>query len=492
MTHTGTRSDEPLRPAGRRPGVFSGRRFALTLALATGLLGPSSPPALADDGSQQVVVATVYSQSGGTSTETATVSSLQQCPTYSGPGTMQELGRQGFVPVTFPSTAWALSDVLKCLQPTPVTLTGQQGGVTVLNADGSPQTDRGSQLSSSDLAAPGSTDFNNPGEAPVVSNLGTAIRYDRPWRGQSDLDYLDQVTDGVNGQSQPVQIEVFEGPLLTVIVDASQTTVPAGGGVTFSATVTGPDATGLSYNWSFDGTAPNSTSPTPQVTFATEGQFNVTVQVTDTAGGGGVASIPITVGTPPAPATGGHKQKGAGTNKKSHAPTGPKKSGGQHVGGPAGKKSSGQSATPTKTKPNTTGGAPTQPSTTPTPTTPTTPATSTPSTRTATPHPTTHEHPRPKHSTTAPRTRPITPLPVTGPRVNGLLISDVTTVPADASPLVHAVPAAVATAPPARQAIRTSVLPIVGAGLTVIILLGLGARRELRTRRDWQTLRFGG
>jgi hypothetical protein len=462
----------------------------LTLALAAGLLGPASPPALADDGSQQIVVATVYSQSGGTSTETATVSSLQQCPTYSGPGTMQELGRQGFVPVTFPATAWALSDVLKCLQPTPVTLTGQ-GGVTVLNSDGSLQSDSGSQLSGADLAAPGQTDFNNPQEAPVVSNLGTAIRYDRPWRGQSDLDYLDQVTDSVNGQSQPVQIEIFEGPLLTVTVQASQTTVQAGASVTFSATVTGQDATGLSYNWSFDGTAPSSTSPTPQVTFATEGQFNVTVQVTDTAGGGGVASIPITVGTPPAPATGGHKQKGAGTNKKSHSPTGPKKSGGRHVGGRAGKKTSGQTTTPTRTNPSTTGGATTQPSTNSTATTSAPSATSTPSTSTPTQHPRTHERARPRHPA-VPRTRPISALPVTGPRVNGLLISDVTTVPADASPLVHTVPAAVAIAPPARQAVRASVLPIIGAALAVIVLLGLGARRELRTRRDWQALRFGG
>jgi hypothetical protein len=82
-------------------------------------------------------------------------------------------------------------------------------------------------------------------------------------------------------------------------------------------------------------------------------------------------------------------------------------------------------------------------------------------------------------------------LPITSPRVNGLLISDVTTVPADASPLVHTVPAALATAPPARQAIRASVLPIVGAALAVILLLALGARRELRSRRDWRTLRFG-
>jgi len=490
VTHRGTRSDEHQRPASRRSGIFPGRRFALMLAVATGLLvGGSARLARADDGSQPIVVATVYSQTG-TSTETATVSALQQCPTYSGPSTMQELGRQGFVPVTLPSSAWALSDVLKCVQPTPVALTPQSGGVTVLSADGSPQTDSGSQLSGNDLADPGQTGFNNPQEAPVVSNLGTAIRYDRPWRGQNDLDYLDQVTDSVNGQPQPLQIEVFEGPLLTVTIHASQTTVQAGGIVTFSATASGQNDSGLSYSWTFDGTAPNSTSATPQVTFANQGQFNVTVQVTDAAGGGGVAALPITVGAPPAPATGTHKQTGAGTNKKSHSPTGPKKSGGHHTGGPAGKKTSGQSTTPTKTNPNSTGGATTsQPSSTTPTTSPTTTAT-TPAPSTTTPHPATTPHARPKR-TTLPRTRPITTVPFAGPRVNGLLISDVTTVPADASPLVHIVPAAVATAPPARQAIRTSMLPIAGASLAVVLLLGLGARRELRTRRDWQTLRFG-
>jgi hypothetical protein len=464
----------------------------LTLAVAAVLVGASSPAVQADDSSSPIVVATVYSPNG-TSMETATLSALQQCPTYSGPSPMNELGRNGFVPVTLPSSsAWALSTVLGCLQPKPVSLAGQ-GGVTVLGADGTAQSGSGSQLTGADLAAPGSTDFNNPQEAPVVSNLGTAIQYDRPWRGpsegQTDYDYLDQVIDGSNGQAQPLTIEVFEGPILNVTIHASQTTVQAGATVTLSATVSGQDATGLSYSWSFDGTAPNSTSPTPQVTFANQGQFNVTVQVTDSAGGGGVASIPITVGTPPAPATGGHKQTGAGTNKKSKSPTGPKKSGGHHAGGPAGKPKSGQSTTPTKTNTNTTGGATTQPNTT-TETTPTTATTTTQSTTSATPPPTTVPRTRPR-PTTVPRTRQITPLPLTGPRVNGLLISDVTTVPAAVSPLVHTVPEAIATAPPARRAVRASLLPAFGAALAVVLLLGLGARRELRTRRDWRTLRFG-
>ncbi len=483
MKRRGIRSDENDRPADRRPGIFPGRRFALTLAVAAVLVGSSSPLARADDSSQQIVVATVYSSSG-TSMETATLSALQQCPTYSGPSTMQELGRQGFVPVTFPSNVWALSTVLGCLQPKPVSLAGQ-GSVTVLGADGTPQSDGGSQLTGADLAAPGSTDFDNPQEAPVVSDLGTAIRYDRPWRGQSDLDYLDQVTNSANDQAQPVAIEVFEGPVLSVTAHASQTTVPVGSTVTFSATVSPQNDSGLTYSWSFDGTAPDSTSANPQVTFFDAGQFTMTVQVTDTAGGGGVASIPITVGTPPAPATGGHNQKGAGTNRKSHSPTGPKKSSGHHTGGPAGKPKSGQTTTPAKSN---TGGATPQPSSGATTTTATTPSTT--STTTSTPHPTSTRRARPRR-TTVPRTEPITPVPLAGPRITGLLISDVTTVPAGVSPLVHTVPAAVATAPPARQAIRASLLPAFGAALAVVLLLGFGARRELRTRRDWRALRFG-
>jgi len=218
----------------------------------------------------------------------------------------------------------------------------------------------------------------------------------------------------------------------------------------------------------------------------------VTVQVTDAAGGSGVASIPITVGTPAAPATGGHKQNGAGTHRKSHFPTGPKKSSGHHRGGPAGNPKSGQATTPAKANTNTTSGATTRPSSTGTTPTTTAPAPSRTPTTTSTPHPATAPVPRPKR-TTVPRTRPTThtPVPPAGPRVTGLLISDVTPVPAAVSPLAHTVPAAVATAPTARRAIRASRLPAFGAALAVALLLGLGARRELRTRRDWRALHFG-
>jgi hypothetical protein len=73
--------------------------------------------------------------------------------------------------------------------------------------------------------------------------------------------------------------------------------------------------------------------------------------------------------------------------------------------------------------------------------------------------------------------------------VHGQLVSDVTPLAAGTSPLVRVVPAAVATAPPARQAVRASVLPVVGAVFAVLLLLGLGAGRELHGRRGRRTPR---
>ncbi len=242
----------------------------------------------------------------------------------------------------------------------------------------------------------------------------------------------------------------------------------------------------LSYSWNFDGGAPSSAAPSPQVTFGSAGQYNVTVQVTDTQGGGGVASIPITVGTPPAPATGGHKQKGAGKNKKSHSPTGPLNSGGYPRRRPA-RPAEERSVDDVREDHDdhqldhhhTTTSTSTSTATTPSPST---------ASHASTAHRTTTSRKRP---TSAPRVRPTTPPPQSGPTVVGLLVSDVTPLPSDVSPLVHTVLAPAATAPPARQAIRASLLPALGAGLAVLLLLGLGAGRELRGRRSRRTPRVG-
>jgi hypothetical protein len=471
------------------------RRSALALVTALVALGTTSAGATADPSSNVVLSATVYSSSG-TSPDSVTLAALQadptRCPTYIGPQSMNELGRQGFVPVQLtpsgPQTGtWALTTALGCLQ-TPIPLSAVQG-ITVHNPDGSTQAGVGSQLTPADLATP--SDFNDSSESPVVQALGSANQFDRPWRGGSDQDFLDEVQQSQNGSPEPISIDVFEGPLLTVSVTASRTTVPAGGIVTFSATVTGQGASPLAYSWSFGGGAPASTAPGPQVRFTSEGQFAVTLQVTDTSGGGGVASIPITVGAKAPAATGRHKRSGTGTSRSSHSPTGPRKSSGKHPGGPPGSSEApGTTSTPTAPTPSRTTTTPTSTTTTPTntasrPVTTTaraSPAPLRPGPTATTPHPLL----RPRRLS-----KPAQPSRSNGPTVAGQLISDVVPLAPGASPLVHLVPATVASAPPARRAIRASLLPVIGAALAVLLLLGLGAARELGWRPDWRALRAG-
>jgi hypothetical protein len=75
--------------------------------------------------------------------------------------------------------------------------------------------------------------------------------------------------------------------------------------------------------------------------------------------------------------------------------------------------------------------------------------------------------------------------------VTGQLVSDVTPLPAGESPLVHVEASVVATSQAARTRSSGSPLgPVVG-GLAVVALLALGARRELRGKRSWRTLRYG-
>jgi hypothetical protein len=64
--------------------------------------------------------------------------------------------------------------------------------------------------------------------------------------------------------------------------------------------------------------------------------------------------------------------------------------------------------------------------------------------------------------------------------VTGLLIGDVVPLPADESPLVHPIPAPSATAPARQAPPSASKLPVVAAVVAVMLLLGLGAGRELR------------
>jgi hypothetical protein len=70
--------------------------------------------------------------------------------------------------------------------------------------------------------------------------------------------------------------------------------------------------------------------------------------------------------------------------------------------------------------------------------------------------------------------------------VTGDLISHVVTLPLASSPLVH--PESGGTSPVVRQGVSASPIPALVAGLIIVLLLGLGAGRELRGRRAWRTL----
>ena len=485
MTRQRFRCGEHSRPTSRRPGIFPGRRFVLALTLALVSLGCSAGVALAIDPLDQTVSAQIYPAGQPVTTSTVTMAYLLanpgSCPAYSGPNNAGSYGAGGSpeAPQSFPSTSssfgtgtWTLATVLGCLQ-NPVS-PSQVKGVVVIGSDGAPEVSAASQLSPADLAT--TSDFQNTSESPVISADGDGhITYFRPWRGGTDDNFGDAVTED---DPTPFQIEVFEGPLLTVTGTASETTVPAGGTVSFSATVPG-DHPGLVYSWDFDGGAPNSTEPGPQVAFDTAGRYAVTVQVTDAAGGGGEASIPITV-TSATPASGksptgpqGSKGKVPGGSKGKHPKSG---SGKSHSGKHPATGKSKSTAHSTTTAPS--GGS------TPTGSAPSSTGKATTSHRTAT---------APKHATTPVKAPPSSArnTPSHGPLVAGRLISDVTLVPAGESRLVHVVPASLATAPAVRRAISTSLLPALAAGVSVLLLFSLGAGRELRWRRGWRVLHFG-
>jgi hypothetical protein len=499
------RFDAPSATGHHRLGIIPGRRFAVALSVCLGLLVHLTGAAVADNGSGPLVQATIYKAGGGTATDSVSQAQLLaapgQCPPYSG-GSMQEYGRQGEVTVTPSSTnGWTVGTILGCLQ-TPISV-ADVTGITILGTDGSPETSPGSELTPADLASP--SDFQATNQNPVIQALGSTDQYDRPWRGGSDLDFLDEA------QSSPIAMEIFEGPPLTVTASPSQATVTAGGTVNFSAAVSGNDGSALSYSWSFDGGAPASTQPDPQVQFNTAGVWTVNLQVTDANGGGGGDQLTVTVnpasptstttptgtrttgpttspGTTPGatpgtkrhgttnPGSNGHRGQGSNTNAKSgkrktspHHRRHTKHTTSGNTGSGRGSSGTGHSGGGSSGSAGASGSG--------SPVTATTPATTTPKPKAP---------PAPTH-----RPSPTPPPGSPGPLVRGLLISDVIPLPASQSPLVHVVAAPSATAP-ARQSPRPpSVLPIVGAGLAVVLLLGLGAGRELRGPRRRRVMAVG-
>jgi PKD repeat protein len=307
--------------------------------------------------------------------------------------------------------------------------------------------------------------------------------------------------------SDAIAIEVFEGPPLTVSATASASTVPTGTSVSFAAQVSGNQGSALTYRWSFGDNLPDSSSDGPSVSYADPGNYKVTLLVTDADGGGGATTVPITVtGSSTTPPAGGSSSPtptgatGTGDNPNggaSGSTGGNGKGGGAQPSNGNGNHNGSPSATPTPSsshqeKPSRggsspgAGASPTTPAHRSTPTSPTAPS-GTPSlnpSASPTPPSAPQRNPAPtQRRTRRPGVRSV------GPLVTGRLIADVTPLPAGSSPLVHLSPGSAAAAPRPPQPSQRSPLPAIAGCLAIVLLLGLGARRELAGPDWWRTLR---
>ena len=507
----------------RALGLTRGLGLTRALGLTLIALACLAPVAGADPNAGEAVTALLYRAGAGgvPLNDTATVGTLETgCPVYAGPNIELHESDGSLTPgQQISALAWSLGTLLHCL-PVPIPLSAVTG-ITVLGANG-PEL-RGapelSELSPGDLASP--SDFANAAEDPIVYSDGTGVIYDRPWRGGDDANADDQV---VEAAPAPFVFEVFEGPLLHIGVSASATRVPAGGTVSFSASISGePAGSPLTYGWDFDGGAPASATPAPAVTFPAAGSYRVTLQVTDGDGGGGAATIPITVssGTATTP-----------TTAQGSSPTGPTRSAGSQPGAQAGRHTSGTSTT-TGTHHATSSGArrgdaghspgegtanassagsgsagsATRSSATRSSATRSSATASAPTTSAPTASAPTASAPTTGATTTAATTAPAragrpsdartpptpgdAPTAGSGPLVAGRLISDVTLLPATASPLVRGPQAGAPSAPALHRALGAALGPALGAAVA-LLLFGLGAGREWRGRRMRRPLRLHG
>jgi hypothetical protein len=527
----------------RRPGKLPGRRIAFVAASALAGIAFGSgtlwPQAIAfADASPTIVQATVHEAAGGTLETSVSLAALvdnQTCPISPRAGQiLLENGLQNQqVPVQLPQDTWSLATVLQCM-PQPISPSAVTS-IDVTGQDGTAEdTDQYSTVTGADLG--------NPSLTPVVSYGGSSadgvndVQYDRPPHDASDLDFLDQF----HSQSQPIQIFVYEGPSLNVTATASPSgEVTPGTAVTFNASVSPDDsANDPTYQWTFGDPAnpTTATGATATTTYTTAGLWNAKVRVTDDTGASGTALVSIQVGSVPTttnPNQTGTTPQGTSSTPSTpspvtppgptkpphhkHHPTGAPSSGKpgapkhQHASG-----GSGGGKTPTKTNQTQTQTQPTSNTTTPQSTTsPTVPPQQTGGSsgsgdgsgtaggsgagggpaagqQTATtPGPSSSLHP-----TTTPLKAPPTtrrhdraPAPAGGRRVVGYTLSSVQTVPPGSSPLVTGAPVADRGPTANRHAdAGDSPLAIVLSALVVLLLLCLGAGRELRQSIDWHTL----
>lgn len=302
-----------------------GSTLGLAAVMAMSCSGGIAAAAVGNPGEQ--VIAEVYSATGGPTQDAVSIEGLVTCPSavpYTGPNIEMHLPDGSLGPTQAVSAnAWTLGSVLPCLA-TPISLNAVKS-ITVVGPQGA-QLEPGAAITPGDLNPAGS-DFANPQEYPLIFSNGTGITYDRPWRGGSDANSLDNFTVD---DPAPFEFEVFEGSTFTVTVSSSTASIVAGTPVHFSTTA--PGASGqTTYSWSFDGGANPQTTADPAVTFASPGVYDVTVQVIDSSGGTGIGTDQVTVGAATTPTV------STPTVSTPPRPTGPIHSGGTTPGGAPGK-----------------------------------------------------------------------------------------------------------------------------------------------------------
>jgi hypothetical protein len=473
---------QPRSSINRRPRVVSARRLPFALGAVLALAAWSTVTASAD---QTVVSATVYpSTRGPVSHHAVALQTLTGCPPYSGTNPIYLYPPDQGQPYQLTATSWSLSTVLTCGLQIPL---GDVTGVQVLTDS------RGFQetLSNADVSDPRRyRDAQAPDALPVISVDGpeNQTTYTRPFRGPGDDNARDQVTE----TGAPITLVVYaNGPSLIVSpstqklsATAATTTIKLAATVQ-SANGSSVPAGALTWSWSFGDSTTTSTASSPNHRYA-PGSYFATVQVTDRSiGAGGTATIQVT--TPASTSPGKQTQPGGKHHTKSKSPNGADKGG---RGGPPGANAGSKS--PGVSDQGQTGSGPTNPATNPA-ATDTTPATAKRATPASPQSPSTTSAPTlARHAASqrpvAPRRPRHSPARRTSPArlVTGRLISDVAPLPAGTSPLVRAGPAAAAPAPAVRRATRASSLFAIGAALLVVMLLSLGAWRELRGRRRSQ------
>jgi hypothetical protein len=479
-----------------------------------GLLACAGGVASADTTSDvQVVNVTVYSASGESGPTGVTLGDLNGCPSSPTPDTQTADGLYGangvytgqnFSPSEY---VYSINAVLTCgLGPMAIPIRDVTS-VQVVNPQYGLE-ENGGVLNTGDLDDPpaqGSFD-NSQAEPEISADPDGNVSYFRPWRGGTD----DNVADAIYPDGEPISIEVYESGIVLTVHASYQ--INSGLNVTFSATVTAPDGStispsALNWTWNFgDGTG-TSSAATPTHNFAVAGNYPVTVNVYDPSNGG-AGSANDAVDFPGQTSTSTTPQNGSGsTTPINGAPSGPQKSaGGNPSKSPGATKTPSPSNTSHHGKHTSTAHARTKKrkparhhhkaTATPAPTpTPSGTGGSGPSSSARNPNAPNDKSLTSKNSTgysTSP-TKPTAHPKNANIRVAGRLISDVITLPADESPLVHAVSTAVGSAPVVLRATRpeADLFAIIAAVLTVLLLFTFGVGRELRWRRDWRALGVG-